>query len=385
MNESLLLLVAIVIVCLSDTANAFTCPSKGVFPNTDSNDCTTFVICDSSLNPTVQHCSWNTYFWPEKNGCYSEYDCASNSMPGNTDPCEGFTDNYIPDKSSTDCTKYFDCLVINYNSDGGYEPISTVRSQQCSSGTTFRPGYGCTTNYQCLNYECTSEGYFENANVNDCSTFISCTKLVDGTTATSILYPELQTCPGNMKFNPFIGKCDAFYNCDGFDRHGGVDPCLEYNYANPYVPNPYDGDASSYLVCEAPLPGTDTYVGAIEQRECPEETFFSPLLGKCYNNYDQTETCSKDPCSSGPGRYVNYESGHCVSFVECRDETTTSALFEPTYEVRYCPPGTRYSPETSKCNRNYVCPTFPVNYCYPQIPTTTTTSTTTTRPPLARP
>jgi hypothetical protein len=386
-ESSLLFYVAIVFVGLSgETATAFTCSSKGVFANTDNDDCTSFVICDADLNPSVQYCSYNTYFWPEKSGCYSQYDCATRSMPGNIDPCEDFANNYLADPSSTDCTKYFDCYVGYYYNNGEYVKIKLVRNAQCSNGYVIRPGYGCTTNYQCVNHQCTSEGYFENPNGNDCSTFIQCRKVVGDTGASSVLYPEVNNCPADMKFNPFINKCDALYDCDGIDPHSGVDPCTEINYANPYVPNPSDDDASSYFVCVAPLPGTDNeYIDAIEQRECPDETFFSPLLGRCYNNYDPNETCSKDPCSSGPGKYVDYKSGFCDSFVECRDEATTSALYEPTYGIRYCPPGTRYSPETSKCNRNYVCPTFPVNYCYPQIPTTTTTSTTTTHPPMARP
>lgn len=369
---------------------AFTCPSKGVFANTDTDDCSTFVICDSGLNPTVQYCSSNTYFWPEKKGCYSQYDCATNSMPGNVDPCEGFTDNYLADTSSTDCTKYFDCYVsryYDYNS-GDYVTIKLVRDSQCSSGYTIRPGYGCTNKYQCVNYQCASEGYFTNPDDSDCSTFIFCKKVVSSTSTAFVLYPELMNCPANTKFNPSISKCDDSYNCDGIDRYNGVDPCREYNGANPYVADPYDDVASSYLLCSAPIlqtDGTTVNIDVIEQRECPEDTFFSPLLGKCYNNYDPNETCSKDPCSSGPGKYVNYKSGNCDSFIECRDETTTSTLYEPTYEIRYCPPGTRYSPGSLKCLRSYDCPTFPVHYCYEDTPTTTTTSTTTTRPPMARP
>ncbi len=351
-----------------------------MFANTDTNDCGTFVICDSLLNPTVQNCNGNTYFWPEKKGCYSQYNCADNTMPDNVDPCEGFTYNNIPDKNSLDCTNYLSCGVNHVWSEGEYIQMPQVSVVQCPSGTAFRPGYGCISSHQCVNYQCTSEGAFENPS--DCSTFIQCWKYQGSSNIgmISFLYPDLNNCPANTKFNPQLKKCDEFYNCDGIDPYGGIDPCFDFNYANPYVPNPFDSSASSYLECQYSFGSFSGERNIILKKECPDDTFFSPLLGKCYDNYDPSETCSKDPCSSGPGKYVHYKSGHCNSFIECRDETYTSEVYQPTYEIRYCPDGTRYSPETSKCSRQYTCPTFPVNYCYPQIPTTTTTTTTTPAP-----
>lgn len=337
-------------------------------------------MCTSNLQPTVYNCEADTYYWPEKKGCFSQYNCATNSMPGNTNPCEGISYNNIPDKNSADCTKYIVCALNNIYNNGENVQVPQVTSVECQSGTAFRPGYGCLSNHQCSNYQCTSEGVFENTN--DCSTFIQCWKYNVYTTngPVPMLFPDLNNCPANTKFNPISKKCDEFYNCDGNDPYGGVDPCSDYNYANPYVPNPFDSDASSYLQCQYSFSGFIGSTDVILKQECPADTLFSPLLGKCYSNYVPSETCSKDPCSSGPGKYVHYKSGHCDSFIECRDDTTTSELYKPTYEIRYCPDGTRYSPETSDCKRQYTCPTFPVNYCYPQIPTTTT-STTTTAPP----
>jgi len=383
MNEVIPLFAVIIFVWLGDTVNAFMCTENGIFANTDSNDCKTFVICNNDLSPTVYNCNDNTYFWPEGKGCFSQYNCATNSMRDNTNPCEGLSYNIVPDKYSADCTTYLTCNLYYYYSDGGNIQISQVSSEQCSSGTAFRPGYGCTNSYGCVNYQCTIEGLFENPN--DCSTFIQCWKYYtyNNTVLTSFLYPELNNCPQNSKFNPYLRKCDEFYNCDGIDPHSGTDPCFDYNHANPFVPNPYDSDASSYILCQYNFPGFAGAEDVILQKECPAYTFFSPVLGKCYNNYDPSETCSKDPCSSGPGIYVNYKSDLCESYIECRDETKTREVYEPTYEIRYCPPGTRYSPETaetSKCSRQYVCPTSSVNYCYPQIPTTTTTTTTTAIP-----
>lgn len=397
-NLILLLFEAITLVCFGDTVNGksfkllhsfsiliklisltptayFTCQEEGVFPNPDTNDCKTYVICDANLNNRgVFDCIGDTYFWPDGKGCFSQYNCAMETMPDNINPCEGFSNSVrLPDKDSSDCSKYLSCSSVSIFIYGNGQSVKVpqVGVEQCPSGTFFRPGYGCINSHQCVDYQCTTEGLFENPN--DCSTFIKCWKndIYGDNGLVTIFYPDLNNCPPNTKFNPHSQKCDTFYNCDGIDPHGGIDPCSNYNHAHPFVPNPYDNDASSYIECQYNF----NFIGTkdvIWQKECPADTFFSPLLGKCYNNYDATETCSKDPCSSGPGKYVNYESGHCKSYIECRDDTTTPEVYKPTYEIRYCPPGTRYSPGTSDCSRQYICPTFPVNYCYPQIPTTTT-------------
>ncbi len=294
-------------------------------------------------------------------------------MPGNADPCGEFRYEDIPDRSSADCTKYLSCHSKYISENQAY--VKQVSSIQCPSGTAFRPIYGCINFHHCgNNYECTAEGIF--ANPNDCSSFIQCSKYDNG--VTSFLFGESYDCPPDSNFNPHLSKCDSIYNCDGIDPHGGVDPCDSNNDAHQFVVNPYDNSASTYIVCQYNF-GSFIYEAAVILiKECPTHSRFSPLLEKCYNDYDPNETCSKDPCSSGPGTYVNYPSGHCVSYVECRDDSITPEIYKPTYEIRYCPPGTRYTPETFDCNPEYVCPTFPVNYCYPQIPTTSTT-----RAPLA--
>lgn len=385
-----LILPFVAFACLGNTANAFTCSSTGLFANTDSNDCKTFVSCGYSMQPQVHSCPEDTFFWPEKQGCFSQYNCATNSMPGNTDPCE--LNNYysVPDPSSSDCSKYIQCnLGYVYNDQSfQYKQATTV---QCDSGSAFKPGSGCVSGYQCSNYACTSEGLFVNPNSVDCTTYVQCWKLDRWLNSglVSTLNANVIACPSNTKFNPQFNKCDSFYNCDGNDPHGGADPCAEYNGANPIVPNPYDSTQKSYISCrygESGGYGSDGYVSidGILKEQCPEKTFFSSLLGKCYSAHVPNESCSRDPCSSGPGKYVNYPSGGCQSFIECRDDATFRTLYEPTYEIRYCPPGTLFAPTagqtTGKCVAEYACPSFPANYCYVAI-TTTTTSTTTTAAP----
>lgn len=131
--------------------------------------------------------------------------------------------------------------------------------------------------------------------------------------------------------------------------------------------NPDSNDCTTYVDCDYDL------VASV--KNCPADTLFSPVIRKCYNNYDCNESCSKDPCSSGVGRYVDYKSGRCDSFIDCRDESFSVEVFQPVYEKLYCPPGTYYNPEKYACYRQYTCPVFPVNYCYGQRSQTTTTTT----------
>ncbi|XP_037050145.1 latent-transforming growth factor beta-binding protein 4-like [Bradysia coprophila] len=391
MKNLIRLSVAIILATFGNTANAFTCTVTGLFANTDSNDCKTFVSCGYSLQPEVHSCPENTFFWPAKQGCFSQYNCATNSMPSNTNPCEGNNYYSIPDPSSSDCSKYIQCNRGYVYNNGISFPYPQVTSVQCDSGTAFRPDTGCVSGYVCANYPCTSEGYFPNSNSVDCTTFIECWKrdlwLNNGQVTT--LHSNVVTCPANSKFNPQLDKCDSFYNCDGNDPHAGTDPCGQVNWDNTIVANPFDSTQSSYISCRYSdsvgyYSGGFVYRNGILKEQCPAQTFFSSLLGKCYSAHVPNENCSKDPCSSGPGKYVNYPSGGCQTFIECRDDTTDRILYEPTYEIRYCPPGTLFSPTTGKatgkCISGYSCPSFPANYCYPAIATTTTSTTTTSAP-----
>lgn len=386
MNILILLPVAIIFGCLSNTANAFTCTSTGLFANTDSNDCKTFVSCSYNLQPQVHSCPENSFYWPAKKGCFSQYNCADDSIPGNTNPCEENSYYDVPVPDSSDCSEYIRCSLGNvYN--GQSLQYTQALKVQCESGSGYRPNYGCVSGYKCANYPCTGEGVFPNPNSADCTTFVECWKRtlwLNGGTVTS-LHSNVVSCPSNSKFNPHLKKCDSIYVCGQNDPHGGIDPCEGYYVSNPIVPNPFDSTQKSYLSCRYedrdgyPI-GYSVSRDGIFKQECPAKTFFSSLLGKCYSAHVPNENCSKDPCSSGPGQYVNYPSGGCQSFIECRDDTSDSMLYKPTYEIRYCPPGTLFAPTagtvTGECVLDYNCPNFPANYCYPAITTTTTTTTT---------
>lgn len=364
---------------------------KGVFPNTDTNDCKTYIICDSNLEPSVYNCDENTYFWPLHNGCFSHYDCATDSMPdvyNNENPCDGFPSyETIQDKYSTDCSSYLLCYWTERSYDNEWIRIPLVESKSCNSGTYFKPGIGngCMSGYKCADYECTTEGLFVNPNVNDCSSYVKCKKYTSSqyTGTGSLFYNVLKICPPGTKYSPFLRKCDSFYNCNGMDPHNGIDPCLQYNPANPFVVNPYENDCKTYIECMQwqTDPFSYTAINVVVKKTCPTKTYFSPNMGNCYYNHKCNQPdCTKDPCNNGPGKFVDYKSVDCERFIECRDDSDTQGVYRPTYEKRYCPPGSLFSPDTTDCDPEYICPGFPNNYCYDVIPTTTTTSTSTVDP-----
>ncbi|XP_037042227.1 uncharacterized protein LOC119078673 [Bradysia coprophila] len=212
-------------------------------------------------------------------------------------------------------------------------------------------------------FTCTERGPYADPDSDDCRSFVFCNN--NSEYGGSLLYPEIMSCPENTKFNPVLQLCDSFYNCNGIDFHGGIDPCRSFNCS--FISNPYVDDSSSYIDCVYYDNVVKAHKRIILREYCPDDTLFSPLLRQCYHNYDPNETCSKDACSTGPGKYVNYKSLNCESYIVCRNEGQTLSLYEPYYEIRYCPEGTRYNPETRKCSRKYVCPTPEENYCYPQI------------------
>lgn len=352
-----------------DDIGEFTCQEIGVFPNPDTTDCASFIVCDIYSRAQVTNCPEGSHYWPLNKGCFSSYDCATDSTPNNdnVNPCTGFS-NYviIPDKSSGDCSSYITCQTQNVYVGNAYLPITHGIRYECPSGYTYKPNSGCIINYECSNYQCNAKGIFQN--VNDCSSFIVCDES-SNYYGGSFLYAYEVKCPGDTQFSPFSGKCVSYYTCGGSDPYNGIDPCSNYNWANPKVPNPLDNDCTSYLECQARDPFYNTFEVALKV-DCPSDTFFSPVLGKCYYNYQCNQACSKDPCGNGAGRFVDYKSDSCQGFIECRDDGTNSLSYEPSYEKRYCPPGARFSPEKSACDRNYVCPPFPVDYCYASIPTT---------------
>ncbi|XP_037049169.1 uncharacterized protein LOC119083556 [Bradysia coprophila] len=373
MNEKTMRCAAVAFAFLSVTAqaSALTCTERGLFPDPDSDDCKSFFSCNTNLDVASHQCTGDTYFSPELKGCFSTYDCATRTIPYITNPCEDFDYDRIPDKYSLDCSEYFYCQTSSVYNNGESLVLPQAVTEVCYAGASFNPQRGCNSNNKCSTYECSVEGEFEDANGNDCTTFVRCskynTRLGYGG---SLLFPEIVTCPESTKFNPFLQKCDSFYNCDGIDPHGGIDPCGTYNLLNPLIPNPYVSDAASYISCEY-------YDNNYEKRQiilrndCPVDTFFSPNLGRCYNNYDPNETCSKDACSNGPGKYFNYKSDECDSYIECRDEAQQVGIYELTYEIRYCPEGTRFNPDTRSCSKKYICPAPVENYCYEQLTTTT--------------
>ena len=359
--------------------SAFDCTAPGTFRDPDSTDCSKYFYCDAALQKTQRDCPTGSYYWPAQNMCYVHFDCATQSVPNNdnTNPCQGFQYQSIPDKYSVDCKSYLQCSS-QWVGDSQY--IDVAYSSGCADNQFFQMGWGCRSDYKCTGHICQAEGYSPDTSVSDCSGFISCEKF-EGLrgTGTSILFPFALKCPADTKFNPHLNKCDSYYTCSGADPHNGVDPCQNVNWQNTRAPDLVANDCKTYLDCTAQVENSIT-ANVLLKKSCPANTFFSPTLGQCYFNHqcNQGQSCSKDPCQSGDGRYLDYESQDCNSFVECRNDDDTNQTYRPSIGKRFCPFGSVYDPSIRHCNRNYACPGPQPNYCYPLIPTTTAATTTTT-------
>ena len=289
--------------------------------------------------------------------CYSNYDCATKLVPNENDnPCNVYYDTFVPDRQAPtgSCASYIQC-------NRGY--ITTATKKNCASGTYFLYGYGCASENKCTGYQCQAVGYVTDPTSSDCSTYLSCERFNNFLPGASPggLYPFVRKCAENSKYNPFLKKCDSFHTCGGSDPHSGVDPCLTYNWQNPYVVNNLQPDCKTYINCAFPY-------GHILKESCPENSRFSPNLLKCYYNYKCTQpTCSKDPCQSGDGIYLDDESSDCRTFLQCKNKVTTAGIYNPYIEKLYCPRGSFFNPQTNDCDSQYVCPGDNQNYCYPLI------------------
>lgn len=217
---------------------SYTCLLPGLFANPDATGCTSYILCDSyDLKSFKRNCPPDTYFWPLNKGCFSHYNCSTDSMPDgdNTNPCIGWGGTQIIDKYSSDCSSYIHC---RWEYIGTNDYILNGERYDCPSGTSYLFNEGCRDNYQCTNYQCTAEGYFADPSVSDCSRFIICKKNINPYTGATTVYPIFTTCPANTKFSPFSKNCDEFYTCDGNNPHSVADPWLNYNWAFPTAENP---------------------------------------------------------------------------------------------------------------------------------------------------
>lgn len=105
---------------------------------------------------------------------------------------------------------------------------------------------------------------------------------------------------------------------------------------NPFVVNPYESDCKTYIECLRTLytPYNVANMDVIIKRDCPDKTYFSSNNGKCYYNYRCNQPpCSKDQCRKEPCKFVDYTSGHCENFIECRDDSDTLALYHIPEEL----------------------------------------------------
>ncbi|XP_045763260.1 uncharacterized protein LOC123866013 isoform X2 [Maniola jurtina] len=163
-----------------------------------------------------------------------------------------------PDPADLTCKNYTLCVALSNTSFIGYNYV-------CPNASLFNPAIAqCTSNYVCnVRSVCTTEGFFEDPNSSNCSTFISCVN-IGGTFVQTTL-----SCPPNTFYNPVTTLCEPDYNCVFICRAAG-------RYANPA-----DRSCNTYFLCVNANNGTI----AQYQYACPTVSVFSPATSVCTTSY----------------------------------------------------------------------------------------------------
>ncbi|XP_026326531.1 uncharacterized protein LOC113235149 [Hyposmocoma kahamanoa] len=116
------------------------CPGEGIFPDPDSTDCTSYLICvgdGKGFVNTVVKCPENTLFNPSTTVCEFDYICPKKVS------CS--SKGYFANKNDKTCQSYYYCSLL---ANGEY-----VRyDYKCPGIWKFSPIFrGCTPLYNCRN------------------------------------------------------------------------------------------------------------------------------------------------------------------------------------------------------------------------------------------
>ncbi|XP_063530442.1 uncharacterized protein LOC134741548 [Cydia strobilella] len=158
-----------------------------------------------------------------------------------------------------------------------YNPLSggyLAYYNRCPTTSVFNPNtQRCTTNYVCNDTStnkpvsaCVDEGFFENENSTDCTTFIACVAF--GGTFIEIKY----TCPTRSYFDPILEDCSFNYLCPTV--------CI----AAGRFANTADKTCATFYNCVA-APGGGF---VLAQYTCPSPSLFNPKTKLCSTRYKCT-------------------------------------------------------------------------------------------------
>lgn len=334
----------------SISAEAFTCPSDGRYPDPESADCRTYYNCawttEGILVATQTKCPGTTVFDESIQKCAaaSAYTCAgpatsttvaTTTLISSTESPNEFTcpsEGRHPDPESVDCRTYYLCSV---DVDGNL--VATL--SKCPGTNIFRSSSNnCVTTsvYTCPNAVSTSttEISTEPPTTSEPTT-ITPEPLTDPTTTS-----EPKTTIAETTTEQLPTTLESLFVCSSSGR----------------FPNPEQSDCQTYKYC------LQTSASTFQEYtfRCPAGSNFNPTEARCTVGYvcpkalTTTTTTISSPVASffvcqDEGRFADPES--CNRYIFC-SKNADGTLAQYAFK---CPPNSWFKPSESRCSSTYVC------------------------------
>ncbi|XP_013145393.1 PREDICTED: probable endochitinase [Papilio polytes] len=188
---------------------AVNCTAAGRFADPADSTCKNYTLCvlvtaNTSFIGYNYVCPTTSLFNPTTAKCTTTYSCngtTTNSTTSNsTSSSVCSADGFVADPSSTNCSSYIQCVLIN----GTY--LETTLT--CPTGSFYNPNTTlCEVNYVCA-FTCTAAGRFANTADTTCQTYYLCVL-----TSTSTFTRYEYTCPTTSVFSPTTSVCTTTYTC----------------------------------------------------------------------------------------------------------------------------------------------------------------------------
>ncbi|XP_026738895.1 uncharacterized protein LOC113501816, partial [Trichoplusia ni] len=180
-----------------------TATGSGRFADPADATCQNYTRCiyNAANNTYVSYnyvCPTTSLFSPLLSQCTSTYTCPNTTTNSTATACT--VEGFIADPTSTDCSTYLQCVLIN----GVY-----IQTQlPCPAGTFYNPATTlCDPAYVCT-FTCATGGRFPNSADATCQSYYYCVLAANGTFA-----QYNYTCPTTSVFSPLTRLCTNTYTC----------------------------------------------------------------------------------------------------------------------------------------------------------------------------
>ncbi|CAD0198708.1 unnamed protein product [Chrysodeixis includens] len=333
-------------VCSWQVSAVVNCTATGAGRFADPADatCQNYTLCiyNTATTSYVSYnyvCPTTSLFSPTLSQCTSTYTCPNTTTATTTNNATCTADGFVADPSSTDCSTYIQCVLIN----GVYSQTQLT----CPTGTYYNPTTTlcestyvlCVCTWQAhAAVNCATTGAGRHPDLADptCKNYTLCIYV-----KTSNSYLSYNTvCPSVTLFDPKISRCTSPNN---FKCQVSVPP-KSVCTAEGFIPDPNSSNCSSYIEC-IDINGT---FGEWKY-DCPKNTYFNPNSSFCEPDYNCSSakgfTCAK------AGRVADETDNTCKRYYYC--VALATGLF--TQYNYTCPSTSLFNPNTKLCTSKYQC------------------------------